>query len=398
MLAGKGQTLQLVGLRAPISNGALAADKLPGRLKILGWGDNPSVKGVVKLSDLSASRLPARQAETGFDRVALDFEHNTVPGSPEYERSQEPRKVAAYGNPRIVPGDGLFLENLEWTPAGKAEALNYADLSPAVEFDESGNITFVHSVALTRNGAVEGLSFFTTTMNSKPMDPLKPENIIAVAELAPAVGLAATAPKADVLGKLKDMFAAIVAFSAALTIKDNKIVPLAALDERVKKIEDAGNKQIATLSATLDGKVITLSAEDLAKFGGRIEKLEATVTATNSAVTDRERNELLARFSADGKVPLNADHKAYTADELRKLDLATLKLLHANTPATVPLHARGRAPAEGGEAAPTPEGFKNLVTLHVGKGLKKSQALDKAIAENPAGYKAWRDANGQPGL
>jgi hypothetical protein len=49
---------------------------------------------------------------------------------------------------------------------------------------------------------------------------------------------------------------------------------------------------------------------------------------------------LVKTFSADGKVPKKADGTAYTADELKKLDVGTLQILKANTPVTVALNAR----------------------------------------------------------
>lgn len=167
------------------------------------------------------------------------------------------------------------------------------------------------------------------------------EKFITFAAMAALLGLSDTASEADVTAKLKERL-------TPPQMPDLKPLStqLTAAEERLKKIEEAGNKQIATLSATLDGKVITLSAEDLAKFGGRIEKLEQTLTASSSAALDQERDQLIARFSAEGKVPRNADGQTYSADELKKLDVPTLKLLHTNTPVTVPLHARGKKPSE----------------------------------------------------
>ena len=101
-----------------ISNGALAAQDLPRRLKVLDWGVSPSVKGPVQVSPLTATELPSMHRTAGWDRIALDYEHNTLKGSPEYERSQEPRAVAAYGVVVCVPGDGLYLDDLQWTPHG----------------------------------------------------------------------------------------------------------------------------------------------------------------------------------------------------------------------------------------------------------------------------------------
>jgi Mu-like prophage I protein len=142
-----------------VSNGALNDAALPGRLKILEWGRNPSSKGDVVLDDYSASQLPLNQG-AGFAEVALDFEHNTVPDSEEFKRTTEPRAVAGYGTPIVVRGDGLYLDRMRWTPQGQANARNYIDLSPAVATDAQGRVTFVHSCALTRNGAVHGLHFY----------------------------------------------------------------------------------------------------------------------------------------------------------------------------------------------------------------------------------------------
>lgn len=150
----------LISLRA-ISNGALKGGALPSRLKLLNWGRNNTVKGPVFVSDASVAAFSANQKALGFERVALDFEHNTVPGSPEYERSQEPRDIAAQFTPRIVPGEGLFAEDITWL-TGADVARKYEDLSPAIKPDEQGNVIFMHSTALTRNGAVEGLHFFTS--------------------------------------------------------------------------------------------------------------------------------------------------------------------------------------------------------------------------------------------
>lgn len=310
--------ITLVTLRA-VSNGALAVaagGKLPERLKVLGWGENQSVKGLVRLNETSLARLPQRQREMGFDKIALDFEHNTVPGSAEYERTKEPRIVAAYGVPRVIPEDGLYLEGLEWTPQGRESALNFADLSPAVQFDGDGNVVFVHSVALTRNGAVEGLSFFNCNITKECMSEKNNTpgtgNFITLVALAGALGLSATASEADVM---------------------NRISLFSSLDERLKKLEDAG-------------KIATLSATDLQPIHERLEKVEQELMEGAEAAQEKERSRVIQLFSAEGKVPKKADGSAYSAEEMAKLPVETLRLLHANTPATVPLSAKGGRPNE----------------------------------------------------
>jgi phage I-like protein len=339
--------LRLTPLRTPISNGALAADQLPVRIKILGWGENPSVKGPVRLTDISAHALPGRQAALGFDRIALDFEHNTVAGTPEYERTQEPRSVAAYGVPVVVPGDGLYLDRLEWTPAGRTSALNYADLSPAVELDAQGNITFVHSCALCRNGAVEGLSFFTVAVASRkfpnneitsPMSQsTQTPSFLSLAVLAGVLGLEHTAPEADVIARLTERLTPPSPLD---------LTPLSARLDKLEAGQPAADKDAGA-------RIVTLTA--------RLEQLEARLTAQADASTGAEKARIVTLFASDGKVPKDADGKPYTAEALRALDLPTLRLLHANTPATVPLSARAQLAGEKPALDPNLKGRARLV-------------------------------------
>jgi hypothetical protein len=136
------------------------ADELPRRLKLLNWGTNQSTQGPVILDELSAKVFDDNQARIGRVRCQLDFEHNTVPGSDEYNRTNEPRAVAAFGAPKLIPGEGLFLNDIDWK-CGRDTALNFEDLSAAPMLDASGRVIALHSAALTKAGAVYNLpSFF----------------------------------------------------------------------------------------------------------------------------------------------------------------------------------------------------------------------------------------------
>jgi phage I-like protein len=154
--------LDLRAFNVDISNGGRSDDgSLPKRIKVLSWGTNSTTDGPVYLNDISARVFSTVQKESGRDKdVALDFDHCTVPGSKEYVKGK-PKSIAAYGDPELVNGDGLYLNNLEWTPMGEKNAQNYKDLSPACVVDEDGVVRGLHSVALTPNGAVYGLKFFS---------------------------------------------------------------------------------------------------------------------------------------------------------------------------------------------------------------------------------------------
>lgn len=294
---------KLVSLR--IANNALGADALPSRLKLLNWGRNPSTKGDIYVNATTLASLHANQSRLGFDKVALDWEHNTVPGSPEFERTREPRSVAAFGVPEVVSGDGLYLNNLTWTPDGQASAKNFPDLSPCVLMDESGTVTFLHSSALTRTGSVEGLEFLSAlsslssllSLTSLPSNPnQKPNHKMTDQEIQAAIA--------------------------------NALAPL--------------NQSLTALTAKVDA----IKPADLTPLSARLDRFETA-----------EKSKIVADFAAQGKTPKNAKGEVLKADDLLKLSVDELQLLHANSPANiVPLSARTGNPAI---APSTPEADAN---------------------------------------
>jgi hypothetical protein len=148
----------LVALKA-ISNAALAQKDLPGRLKLLNWGVNETTRGPVTVGDATLRHLGVNQAAHGYDHVALDYNHNSLPGHPNFK--PDPREVAAYGAVEVVKDDGIYLTGIEYTPSGVANAANYRDLSPTPLLNTAGEVIFLHSVALCPQGAVKDLSFYS---------------------------------------------------------------------------------------------------------------------------------------------------------------------------------------------------------------------------------------------
>lgn len=160
------ENLRIVNLNAPISNGALDGKNLPKMMKVLNWGKSITTQGDVYLNDETLKHFEEIQKKSGRDEdVAVDFDHNSVPGSKEYVAGA-PKKIAGYGDPIIIKGDGLYLKNLEWTPLGEENARNYKDLSPAISVDENGIVMGLHSVALTPNGSVYKLNFYSADFDN----------------------------------------------------------------------------------------------------------------------------------------------------------------------------------------------------------------------------------------
>ena len=151
---------KVILLRTTGTEVALSADaaKLPKRIKILNWGDNPNCYGkLVNVGPLFAKCLAA--ATYPYRKVALDFEHNTFPGTAAYKESSEPRPVAGFGTVEVVEGKGVYLTMSAWTPDGEKMAVNFADVSAGAVTDKDGNVVAVASVALCRAGAVDGMDF-----------------------------------------------------------------------------------------------------------------------------------------------------------------------------------------------------------------------------------------------
>jgi hypothetical protein len=288
--------IEFLRLTAPAWSPADSGE-LPKELKLLSLGANSTRKGTVTVGEKTKTLLPLNQKAWGFDRIALDFEHNTVEGTPAYKESREPRAVAAFGQPALR-ADGLWLCNLQWTPEGQKNARNYADLSPCPKV-EDGEVVFLHSVALCRQGAVDGLEFFSMDVPSDAegegegsvtqQETALMEKIMAL--LRKALNLSDTATEEEVTAALQkscDAGNGLTAMSADLKATKEQLVPLTAdvvaLKASAAKAEKAAldsQRDLVCLNARLEGKVIPLNAEDLAKTEpGELAKMVAKLQPT----------------------------------------------------------------------------------------------------------------------
>ena len=185
-----------------ISNGALKGETLPVRLKVLGWGDNETIDGVYRAGQKTSAQLSANQKRLGFERVAIDFNHCTVPGTDtnkELMKNGQPPLIFGYGRVNPVAGDGIYLEDITWTPLGVQHARNFEDISPALK-DDNREVVMIHSVALTPNGKVNGLQFFSA---NQPTPNNMPEKFLSIVTLAGLLNLKPEADEAAVTAALK---------------------------------------------------------------------------------------------------------------------------------------------------------------------------------------------------
>lgn len=308
-----------------VSNGAArAGGALPARLKVFNWGRNETTKGDFILDEFSAKVIPANQRALGHARVALDFEHNTLPSSATYKEGKEPRPVAAYGDVEVVHNDGLYLSNITWTPTGKESAANYEDLSIAPGTDDQRRINFIHSVALCRNGAAHDVPTFLSA---------KPPTIPTMLEPIPAQ------------------------LTAALE-------QLTALTSRLEALENKSAPPVTALSAQVDGKPVEITAANIISLSAEVKKIQDALTAQATAGDAKARETIITGLTAAGQVPKGVDGQPLSLEGLRALPLSDLHLLAVNTPVTVPLNARSRRPVEG-KPASTATGFARALEAHL---------------------------------
>lgn len=281
----------IIAFKAPSPLAGLK--ELPSRLQIGKWGRNETGKGGgFTINERTAAILPRVQHALSYDRVALDFEHNTVPTVDKDGKEVppvEPQKIAATGIPEVVRGEGLFLKDLKWTPEGSEHAIggHYPDLSPAVKMNEAGEVLFLHSAGICRQGSVMDLQLFSAALNagqlakfsaasnstSTTMDHKKLLLII--------LGLPETASDTEIetgaksfaakIGKI-DTTGTVETFSAALKPLNEAIAALTAKSEQAEK-DTILAKAIAL------GKIVPHSATKLglADFKSLCDELPAGI-------------------------------------------------------------------------------------------------------------------------
>ncbi len=328
---------------------AAEAGRLPQRVQVLQWGENPNVTGRrVKVGEKLVQQVA--HPLYAWRRVALDFEHNTLEGTVAFRTSQEPRKVAGYGEIEVVPGRGVYLKDIKYTAEGLAAAEHYAAVSASPVLDEAGHVVAILSVAMCRNGAVPGMEFKSVPlaagaaaqlelMNPAPEQSsmnykeklcrilgLDPETATEE-EIAAAIEKRKAAAE-EAAQKAAEAAAAAEATGAAAEEAAQKAAEAAAAAEATgAAAEEAAQKaaEVAEAEPPEKAETVALSAQ--------IAALNKRLDAMQSGQAQRDKALLLEQARRVGKVvPLGADAVA-------ALSLAQLQDVIKQTPVTVPLSA-----------------------------------------------------------
>jgi hypothetical protein len=309
----------LIALKA--SSSLDTSKELPNRLLFLKWGSNPSRFGDVKVNEITLAAVPANQALLKFDHVVIDFQHNSVPGTPFYKG--EPVNLAARkATVEVVKGEGIYLSAIDWT-VDIETVKNYADLSLCPKCDENMNVIFVHSGALCRQGEVDGVTFpLSADPFANQPQPKKESTMDFKKLLLVILGLPETAADAEIEAaakKLGDKPAAdTVALSAAVT---EALKPLSAKIEKLEGEGIAQQRQAIQDQAIRDGKVIPLSAlpDKDGKGGMEINALRSLVAELPVTVPmDKRTPEGLKSLAASAIPTTTADDSVRTAMGISK--------------------------------------------------------------------------------
>ncbi len=331
------------------------AEQLPRRIKLLHWGENITPEGPVIFNQESVAALSAQIDRDTFKRVVLDFEHQSVPGHPNYQ--PPPRHNAAHGDLEIVPNDGVWLTEIKWTPKGHEHGRDYCDVSPVIVHrkrtrpGEPVVVLGVLSAALCDNGNVRGITAFSASYKGNELETEKEKDMEEMQKQLDAQKalLEEQAKKIQALEerltaleeKLKPVAEAEITAESAAQIKalaadyanEDKGLQVSALSARI----EAMRKEHMIQMAVLQGKAVNLdeaavsamSAESLAshisglgvtlpvfrttKIGGQ----EPLATTALSA----EIETLLATIKAERNLPNIMD--AWPIAKARRPDLFT---------------------------------------------------------------------------
>lgn len=320
--------LTLCAFRAGSLNGGTEVSP-PSRLLVLPMGRHDARgRGLVICSAVTIAGFAAAQASAKLGtRLALDFEHNTVPGTPAFLAEKEPKAIAAWAD--AVPlASGIEFQNIEWTPAGLEGWKNKAfqDISPAVFRREDGTVIALHSAALCRHGELDGLTIeaasapaslaplfaalsastdFTDYTDSKP--PMKPTPALITLLAALSVTLAADADEAATEAALLEGAKAIdgmIKKPDAMTAATPEIIALTARLTAMEAAEDERKRAALMASAAAAGKVVPLSAEllkvtPLNVLEGIIAAIKATVPLNRTTPTGEPNGDKPEAFSAE---------------------------------------------------------------------------------------------------
>lgn len=317
--AGEG----LKALSSAVSaRGVRQGEPLPTRMRILPWGETRTTDGdVMRVDATTAELLPETQRALNWPHAHIDIEHATLPGTPLFKlAAQEGRfpAVLGWGRPLVVEGEGLFVDEIVWTPQSK-RAYEFPDVSGVVKHLSDGTVIALHSFAFCCHGKGEGCTANSALMEiqTETEDELMQKLLMALLGLDANADEAAQAERAAKIGAaLQALLAAgpdgAKAMSALLKLDAGKIAALSAPDkaklEALLKLDAGKLEALSQIGAKdLTAKLAALSQMDegsgaaLTAIGKRLDLVETAFKAMSQDSSAARLAKILGDGAAKGK-------------------------------------------------------------------------------------------------
>lgn len=259
----------------------------------------------------------------------IDYEHQTQLA----EKNGQPAPAAGWFKAsalKFEPGQGLFVQEVEWTPRASDYIKNkeYRYISAVFGFDKrTGDVLYLVSAALTNDPGLDGM------------------DEVQLAALTARFSKADTTPAATEGGQSTEksmnpvLKAMLTALGLAETATETEAVSaIASLKGQASQV-DGLNTQIASLkSATPDpAKFVSLD---------KYNELNTQIVQLRSADAARQVDTLISEAKAAGKL-VPAVEPVWR--DVGKADIAQLKKLIESTPANPALAGQQQSSGKGGE-------------------------------------------------
>lgn len=150
---------------------------VPSEFRLFQYGVNKAYKmgegdKEIMFDQADASRLVAAYGEAGVDLV-IDFEHQSLDGM------TGPKAAAGWIKHLEMRDDGLYATGVEWTPRAMQmlKDKEYRYFSPAVEYNDEGEMCRMLPAALTNLPALKGIQALMNSIIASNNDAHKDNNM-----------------------------------------------------------------------------------------------------------------------------------------------------------------------------------------------------------------------------
>ena len=217
---------------------------------------------------VNANSLAAMQTGERGNDVVVDFAHKTIFGAGVDAPAAGWIKRSALAIIDDTTGDNPSASGLwatvDWTPRGRQAVLDgdYKYISPVFTCDKQGNVTGLHSVALTNDPALSNMAAVALSAQVPfPSTQFKKETPMLLAALVAALGLAQDTTDAAALSSIAALKAdntrlAGAAFDPIKHIPMEQYTALQAQHAALSAQVDAAGKTAALTAALADGRIL----------------------------------------------------------------------------------------------------------------------------------------------